>query len=184
MLGNADMWRFIKMLPTEHLPDAFLVTKVMPKTLPPNSRSPSSIVKLYLASKWSIILVYIQPQTWPGRSILILVSLNALSYPFLSEGSTQWTFDKFLLWRIVSACAIPELLSKEFVSFEKCIRMLWTSSGVAYTHICKVLISQHFNSCTRLSTLIINDPLNPLQPCLANSLSTSNTQSFFSTPAM
>ncbi len=37
--------------------------------------------------------------------------------------------------------------------------MLSTCSGVAYTHICKVLISQYFNSCTRLSTSIINDPL-------------------------
>ncbi len=55
----------------------------------------------------------------------------------------------------------------------------FTSSGVAYTHICKVLISQHFNSCTRLSTSIINDPLHPLHPCLSKALSTSNTRSSF-----
>ncbi len=97
---------------------------------------------------------------------------------------------KSLLWRIVSACAIPivsycspiifpGLINKNFASIKKCIRLLSTSCGVAYTHICKVLISLHFNSCTRLSTSIINDPLHPLQPCLSKALSTSNTRSSF-----
>ncbi len=45
-------------------------------------------------------------------------------------------------------------------------------NGVAYTHICKVLISQHFNSCTRLFTSIINDPLHPLHPCLSKAMPT------------
>ncbi len=66
-----------------------------------------------------------------------------------------------------------------FASIKKCIRQLSTSSGVAYTHICKVRISQHFNSCTRLSTSIINDPLHPLHPCFSNALSTSNTRTSF-----
>ncbi len=48
------------------------------------------------------------------------------------------------------------------------------NSGVAYTHICKGLISRHYNSCTRLSTSIINDPLPPLHPCLAIALPTSS----------
>ncbi len=97
---------------------------------------------------------------------------------------------KSVLWRIVSACAIPitlycspiifsGLLNKDFASIKKCIPLLSTSSGVAYTHICKVLISQHFNSCTRLSTSIINDPLHSLHPCLSKALSTSNTRSSF-----
>ncbi len=82
---------------------------------------------------------------------------------------------KSLLWRVVSGCAIPSilycpliifpvLLNKDFASITKCIRLLSSSSGVAYTHICKVLMSQHFTSCTRLSTSIINDPLHPLHP--------------------
>ncbi len=94
-----------------------------------------------------------------------------------------------LLWRIVSACAIPIILYcspiifpgllKDFASIKTCIRLLSTSSGVAYTHICKVIISQHFDSCTRLSTSIINDPLHPLHSCLSNALSTSNIRSSF-----
>ncbi len=97
---------------------------------------------------------------------------------------------KSLLWRIVSACAIPiilycspiifpGLLNKGFDSIKKCIRLLSTSSGVAYTHIYKILISQHFNSYTRLSASIINDPLRPLHPCLSKALSTFNTRSSF-----
>ncbi len=132
-----------------------------PKTLPPNSRSPSSTVKHYLVSKQASILVYI--------------SLNV---------------HKSLLWRIVSACAIPiilycspiifpGLLNKDFASIKTCIRLLTTSSGVAYAHNCKVLIFQRLNSCTRLSTSIINDPLHPLHPCLSNALSTFNTRSSF-----
>ncbi len=97
---------------------------------------------------------------------------------------------KSLLWRIVSACAIPIILycspiifpglfNKDFASIKKCIHLLSTSSGVAYTYICKLLISQRFNSCTRLSTSIINDPLHPLRPCLSKALSTSTTRSSF-----
>ncbi len=97
---------------------------------------------------------------------------------------------KSLLWRIVSACAIPfilycspiifpELLNKDFASIKKCMRLLSTFSGAACTHNYKVLISQHFNSCTRPSTSIINDRLHPLYPCLSNALSTSNTRSSF-----
>ncbi len=63
-----------------------------------------------------------------------------------------------------SPIIFPGLLDKDFASIKKCIRLLSTSSGVAYTHICKVIISQHFNSCTRLSTSIINDPLHPSTP--------------------
>ncbi len=73
----------------------------------------------------------------------------------------------------------PGLLNKDFASIKKCIRLLSTSSGVAYTHICKVLISQHFNSCTCLSISIINDPLYILHTCLSIALSTSNIRSSF-----
>ncbi len=45
-----------------------------------------------------------------------------------------------------------------------------------YSHICKALICQSFNSCKRLSPFFINDPLHP---CLANALSTSSTWSSF-----
>ncbi len=50
---------------------------------------------------------------------------------------------------------------------------------VAYTQTCEVLISQHIISCKSLSTSIINDPLHPLHPYLANALSTFNTWSSF-----
>ncbi len=62
-----------------------------PKTIPPNSRSPSSTVKHYLESKRSSILVYVSTRTWPGPLTLILSSLNVLKYLFfISEGSVQW----------------------------------------------------------------------------------------------
>ncbi len=97
-----------------------------------------------------------------------------------------------LLWRIVSGCAVllnlycspiisPGLLSnKDFTSIIliKCItpatNFQWCS---LHTHICTVLSYQHFNSYKRFSTSIINDPLNPLHPCLVNAQSTSNTRS-------
>ncbi len=60
-----------------------------------------------------------------------------------------------------SPIIFPGLLNKDFASIKKCICLLSTSSGVAYTRICKVVISQHFNSCTRLSTSIINNPFHP-----------------------
>ncbi len=71
-----------------------------------------------------------------------------------------------------SPIIFPGLLNKDLTSIKK-------SSVVAYTHICKVLISQHFNSCKRLSTSVFNELLNPLHPCLSNALSTSNTRSSF-----
>ncbi len=88
-----------------------------------------------------------------------------------------------LLWRIVSASAIPlilycfpkhfsGLLYKDFTSFS-------TSSGVAYSQSCKALVSLHFNSRKRLSSSIINDPLHHFNPCLANALSSSDTRSSY-----
>ncbi len=93
---------------------------------------------------------------------------------------------KSLSWQVVSACAIPVtlyytpvifpgLLNKDFTSIKKCLRLLSSSSDVAYLLTCKFLISQHFNSCKRLSSYIINDPLHPLHACLANACSTSNS---------
>ncbi len=85
---------------------------------------------------------------------------------------------KFLLWWIVSAIANPIILycslliNKDFTSITKCICLLSTSTGEAYAHICKFLISQHFSCCTCLSTSKINDQLHPLHPCLSNALST------------
>ncbi len=115
---------------------------------------------------------------------------KCLKISFFIRRFRSMNVHKSLLWRIVSACAIPillycpqtifsGLLNKDFASIKKCIRLLLTSSGVAYTHICKVLISQHFNSCKRLSSSIISDSLHHLHPCLSNALSTTNTCSFF-----
>ncbi len=107
--------------------------------------------------------------------VLHLSSLHVFSYPMNAH--------KSLLCQIISACAIPidlywspfifsVLLNKDFASIKKCIRLLPLAGGVADTHSCKFLISQHFNFCTRLSTSIINDPLHPLHPrvykCAAN----------------
>ncbi len=94
---------------------------------------------------------------------------------------------KSLLWRIVSACAIPlilycspiifpGLLNKTSPLLKSVINFQWCSSQ---THICRVLISQHFNSCTRLSTSISMTRYTPSTPCLANAPSTSNTRSSF-----
>ncbi len=58
----------------------------------------------------------------------------------------------------------PGPLNKDLTSIKKSVS---NSSGVACSHICKTLISQHFNSCKRLSSSIINDPLHPLHLCLA-----------------
>ncbi len=85
---------------------------------------------------------------------------------------------KSLLCRIVSACAIPAILYCSSIIFPDCSTKtlpLSPSSGVAYSQICKVLIS----SCKRLSSSIINDPLHPLYSWLGNDLSTSNTRSSF-----
>ncbi len=92
---------------------------------------------------------------------------------------------KSLLWRIVSACATPVILYcfpgllKKTLSLLKMHRLLSNSSGVAYPRISKVLIFQHFNSCKRISSPIINDPLHPHHPGLANALSICNTRSYF-----
>ncbi len=51
-----------------------------------------------------------------------------------------------------SPIIFPGLRNKNFASIKKCIRLLSTSSGLAYTHIYKVLISQHFKYCKRFST--------------------------------
>ncbi len=45
----------------------------------------------------------------------------------------------------------PSLFTKDFASIKNRIRLLSTVTGVACTHICKILISQYLNSCTRLS---------------------------------
>ncbi len=106
---------------------------------------------------------------------------------FLFAGSTLRTSTSPFLWRIVLACAIPiisycslvifsGLLNKVFTSIKKCLRLLSTSSCVAYSHSSKVPIFQHCNSCKRLAATIINDPLHPLHTCLANALSTSNNR--------
>ncbi len=63
----------------------------IPKTLPPNSRSPSSTVKHYLESKQSSILVYISTRNWPVPLTLMLSLLNVLKCLFLSKGSVLWT---------------------------------------------------------------------------------------------
>ncbi len=84
-------------------------------------------------------------------------------------------FNSNLTW----STHIDSVFSKDCVSIRKCIRLPSTSSGVAYTHICKILISQQHNSCTRLCSSIINDPLDPLHACLSNALSTFNTRFFF-----
>ncbi len=112
------------------------------------------------------------------------VFTKCLKLSFFIRRLRSMNVHKSSLWRIVSASATPLifiLLTNHFpwTAFKKCMRLLSTSRGVACTHICKVLISQHFNSCTRFSTSIINDSLHPLHPCLANAQSTSNTQSFF-----
>ncbi len=84
-------------------------------------------------------------------------------------------FNSNLTW----STHIDSVFTKDFASIKKCIRLPSTSSGVAYTHICKILISQQDNSCTRLCSSIINDPLDRLHACLSNALSPSNTRSFF-----
>ncbi len=115
---------------------------------------------------------------------------KCLKLSFFIRRLRRMNVHKSLLQRIVSVGAIPLILhcspiifpglfNKNFVSIKKCIRLLSPSSGVAYTHICKVLTSPHFNSCKRLSTSIITDPLHPLHSYLANALSTSNTRSSF-----
>ncbi len=99
--------------------------------------------------------------TWSTHIDSVLIQYLKIS--FFIRRLRSMNVHKALLWRIVSAYAIPiilycspiifpGLLNKDFASIKKCIRLLSTSSGVTYTHICKVLISQHFNSCTCLST--------------------------------
>ncbi len=108
-----------------------------------------------------------------------------LKLSFFIRRLRRMNVHKSLLWRIVSVGEIPLILHFAPIIFpdcliqatpllKKCLRLLSPSSGVAYTHICKVLIS-----CKRLYTSIINDPLHPLHSCLANALSTSNTGSSF-----
>ncbi len=157
---------------------------IYPKNTSPNSRSPSLTVKHYLESIWSSILVYISTRTWPGPLTLILSLLTVLQYVFFPEGSVQWTSTNcfrlcYPYYFILFTNHFPGLLNKDFASIKKCIRLLSASSGEAYTHLCKVRISQHFNSCTRLSASIINDPLHSLHPCFSNALSTSYTRFSF-----
>ncbi len=75
------------------------------------------------------------------------VFTKCLKISFFIRRLRSMKVHKSLLWRIVSACAIPiilycspiifpGLLNKDFASIKKCIRLLSTSSGVAYTHIC------------------------------------------------
>ncbi len=115
---------------------------------------------------------------------------KCLKLSFIIRRLRTMNVNKTLLWRIASACAstlilycspiiFPGLLNKGFTSIQKCICLQSTSSGVAYTRTCKVVISQHFNYCTRLSTSNINDEFHSLHPCLANALSTSNNRPSF-----
>ncbi len=85
-----------------------------------------------------------------------------------SAGSRFFSLPILLAYWI---CLTLDCLIKTSPLLRKCIRLLSTSSGVAYTNICEFLIPQ------RLSTSIINDPLHPRH--LANALSTSNTRSSF-----
>ncbi len=73
----------------------------------------------------------------------------------------------------------PVYSTKILPLLKNVFRLLSASSGVAYAHICKVLISQNFHSFKRLSSSIINDPLHPFHPYLANALPTSTTRSSF-----
>ncbi len=156
----------------------------------PNSHCPSSMVKLYLVIKWSSISVYILPRTWPGPLILILLSLNALNYVFLYEGYVQWTFTSpfygKLLQPVLSLqfCIAHQSFwldcwTKTLCLLKNGIPSLSTSSGVAYTYICKVQISQHFNSCTRLFISTIIGQIHPRNPCPASALSNANSRSSF-----
>ncbi len=78
------------------------------------------------------------------------VYTKCLKISFFIRRLRSLNIHKPLLWRLVFACAIPinlycspiifsGLLNKDFASIKKCIRLLSTSSGVAYTHICKTL---------------------------------------------
>ncbi len=94
-----------------------------------NSRSPSSTVKLYLDSKRWSILVYVLPRTWLWYTRIDTVFTKCLRLSFLSEWFHSMNVHKSLLWRIVSARAMPlilycspiifpELLNKDFTSFK------------------------------------------------------------------
>ncbi len=64
---------------------------------------------------------------------------------------------------------------------------IWTTTGMASSragllstsaiNIFKSVNSQRFNSCKRLYSSTINDPLHPLHSCLANALSSSRFSS-------
>ncbi len=125
--------------------------------------------------------------TWPTHIDTVFTQCLKL---FFIRRLRSMNVHKSLLWRTVSACAIPLILycspiifpgrlKKDLTSIKRCLRLVSAFSGVAYAYICKVLISQRFNSCKRLSSSITNDLLHPLHPCLANAMSTSNTRSSF-----
>ncbi len=91
--------------------------------------------------------MYISTRTWPGPLTLILYLLNILKYLFLSEGSVQWTSTNpsygelfppalSLLFYIAHQSFSLDCLIQTSALLKKCIRLLSTSSGVVYTHIC------------------------------------------------
>ncbi len=117
----------------------------------------------------------------PGPLTLIMSLLNVLKYLFFIRRLSSMNVYKFLLCRIVSACAIPIILYCSPIIFhgllnKNSLLLKMHTSAITFqrcslhTYMCKV---QHFKSCTSLSTSIINDPLHPLHPCLSKALSTS-----------
>ncbi len=138
------------------------------KTLPLNSHSPPLTVKPFLVST-QVTVKYIGVHfsfNRLGLLMLIMSSLNALNYLFFIHRLQSMNVHESLLWWIVSTCAIPVvlyysptiftgLLNTDFTFIKKCLRLLSTSSGVAYSRICKVLHSFTLVvSLTRMLTLI------------------------------
>ncbi len=119
--------------------------------------------------RWSFIL------RANGQVSLILFSRNVLNNLFFIGMLRSMNVHKPPLWRIVSACAIQFMFYCSLIIFPRQLYEDCASIKNAYCSICKVIIPQHFNCCARLSTSIINDPLHPHHPCIANALSTSNT---------
>ncbi len=90
---------------------------------------------------------------------------NGLNCLFSTRRPRIMNVHKSLSWRTVSACAIPLILycSPIITSISKCIRMLSTSSGVAYTYICEVLISHAITEARIFLPQLSMNP--PALPC-------------------
>ncbi len=69
------------------------------------------------------------------------------------------------------------LFYKDFTSVRKCLRLLSNSGGVACSHICKVLIPQHFSHATTFPPQLSMTRYTPSTLALQMHWSTSNTQS-------